>query len=55
MGANNDPVAYGIAPHGGKLVELIVDENRVNELKQEAIYLPSWDLTQRQVGISSFF
>jgi len=49
VGANNDPVAYSIAPHGGKLVELIVDENRVNELKQEAIYLPSWDLTQRQV------
>ena len=49
MEANENPVAYSIAPHGGKLVELVVDENRVNELKQEAIYLPSWDLTQRQV------
>jgi len=38
-----------ISPHGGILKELLVDERRERELKQEAIYLPSWDLTQRQV------
>ena len=46
MGSDN---LYGITPHGGKLKELLVDENRVKELREEAIYLPSWDLTQRQV------
>ena len=40
---------YGITPHGGELKELLVDEDRVKELREEAIYLPSWDLTQRQV------
>ncbi len=29
--------------------ELLVGEGRARELKEEAIYLPSWDLTQRQV------
>ena len=46
MGSDN---LYGITPHGGKLKELLVDENRVKELREEEIYLPSWDLTQRQV------
>ncbi len=36
-------------PHGGTLKELLVDEQRAAELKKEAIYLPSWDLTPRQV------
>ena len=49
MSSNNDPFAFGIAPHGGKLKELLVDENKAKELKEEAIYLPSWDLTQRQL------
>ncbi|HDN80797.1 MAG TPA: sulfate adenylyltransferase, partial [Chloroflexi bacterium] len=40
---------YGITPHGGKLKEPLVDEDRAKELREEAIYLPSWDLTQRQV------
>ncbi len=30
-------------------LDLLVDELRAEELKQEAVYLPSWDLTQRQV------
>lgn len=31
------------------LRELLVGEERVAELKKEAVHLPSWDLTQRQV------
>ena len=38
-----------IPPHGGALKNLIVDEQRANKLREEAVYLPSWDLTQRQV------
>ena len=38
-----------VPPHGGRLKELLVDERRAKELKEEATYLPSWDLTQRQV------
>ena len=38
-----------IPPHGGELRELLVGEGRARGLKEEAIYLPSWDLTQRQV------
>lgn len=38
-----------IAPHGGALTELVADESRAEALKQEAVQLPSWDLTQRQV------
>lgn len=38
-----------IPPHGGVLKELFVGEERAEELKREAVYLPSWDLTQRQV------
>jgi len=29
--------------------DLLADERRAQELKEEAVYLPSWDLTQRQV------
>ncbi|MEM9172070.1 MAG: hypothetical protein AAGA84_05125, partial [Pseudomonadota bacterium] len=36
-------------PHGGKLVDLYVDETRADELKQEAKEFPSWDLTPRQL------
>lgn len=39
----------GIAPHGGRLKELLVEESKAKELKEESVYLPSWDLTQRQV------
>jgi sulfate adenylyltransferase len=38
-----------VAPHGGALKELLVDEARLAELKQEAVDLPSWDLNERQV------
>lgn len=38
-----------ITPYGGALKDLIADGHRVKELKEEAVYLPSWDLTQRQV------
>ncbi|MGI9626900.1 MAG: adenylyltransferase, partial [Longimicrobiales bacterium] len=38
-----------IAPHGGVLVDLIVDESRAAELKTASREFPSWDLTPRQV------
>ncbi|NNF27143.1 MAG: bifunctional sulfate adenylyltransferase/adenylylsulfate kinase [Gemmatimonadetes bacterium] len=38
-----------IAPHGGVLVDLIVDQDRGEELKQASRDFPSWDLTDRQV------
>ncbi|HET9772563.1 MAG TPA: adenylyltransferase, partial [Acidimicrobiia bacterium] len=38
-----------IAPHGGSLVNLIVDEARAAELKAAAADWPSWDLTPRQI------
>ena len=31
------------------LRELLVSEEKAAELKKEAMHLPSWDLTQRQV------
>lgn len=36
-------------PHGGKLIELIVDEKRANALRQKASKFKSWDLTPRQI------
>ncbi len=38
-----------IAPHGGTLVNLVVDADRAAELKAAATDWPSWDLTPRQV------
>ncbi|NIL99712.1 MAG: bifunctional sulfate adenylyltransferase/adenylylsulfate kinase [Acidobacteria bacterium] len=38
-----------IQPHGGELVDLIVDEQRAAELKSESQDWPSWDLTARQL------
>ena len=38
-----------IAPYGGALKQLIGGEEQVRALKQEALRLPSWDLTPRQV------
>ena len=38
-----------IEPHGGKLVDLFVDEDRARELKDESRNWPSWDLTGRQI------
>ena len=38
-----------IAPHGGTLVDLLVDDDRAAELKAESTEWPSWDLTPRQL------
>ncbi len=38
-----------IAPHGGELVDLIVDDARGDELKAASVDFPSWDLTERQI------
>ncbi|MEM7354741.1 MAG: bifunctional sulfate adenylyltransferase/adenylylsulfate kinase, partial [Acidobacteriota bacterium] len=38
-----------IAPHGGELVQLIVSDDRREELRQESVNWPSWDLTDRQL------
>src|SRR5579864_3980855 len=38
-----------IAPHGGELINLIVDPARAAELKSHSKGWPSWDLTGRQV------
>ncbi len=37
-----------IPAHGGTLRELLVQQQRAVELRGEAVYLSSWDLTQRQ-------
>jgi len=37
------------APHGGELVDLVVDDVHAKELKQASMDWPSWDLTQRQL------
>ena len=38
-----------ITPHGGSLVDLIVDEERRQELRSDSLDWPSWDLTPRQL------
>jgi len=38
-----------VSAHGGQLKELLVDPAKVAALKAEALNLPSWDLTERQV------
>ncbi len=38
-----------IAPHGGSLTNLMVDEERARELKELSRDWPSWDLTPRQI------
>ncbi len=38
-----------IKPHGGELVDLVVDEDRAAELKEASRDWPSWDLTDRQL------
>ncbi len=38
-----------IQPHGGTLVDGLVDEARANELKEQSRDWPSWDLTGRQI------
>ncbi|MFK8013741.1 MAG: bifunctional sulfate adenylyltransferase/adenylylsulfate kinase [Marinicellaceae bacterium] len=36
-------------PHGGKLINLIPNQEQVEILKKETLNLPSWDLTERQI------
>ena len=38
-----------IDPHGGTMVELIVDRDRAGQLEAEASKLPRWELTPRQL------
>ena len=38
-----------VAPHGGELIDLIVQPERATELKAHSKDWPSWDLTARQV------
>jgi len=38
-----------IKPHGGELVNLLVNEERADELKKESKKWISWDLTSRQI------
>jgi sulfate adenylyltransferase len=38
-----------ITPHGGTLVDLVVDEYRAEEIKKASRDWPSWDLTARQL------
>ena len=38
-----------IAPHGGQLVNLLVDPAQADEIKQRAAEWPSWHLTRRQL------
>ena len=38
-----------IEPHGGELVDLIVDSAAANQLKESSKDWPSWDLTPRQI------
>lgn len=38
-----------VMPHGGKLVSLLVSDNKVESEKQRAVDLPTWDLTPRQL------
>ena len=40
---------YFVAPHGGKLVNLLVDADRAEGLKTESQSFPSLTLSQRQV------
>jgi len=42
-------VNHLVAPHGGRLVDLMVDAKRAAELKAESVGWPSWDLTPRQL------
>ncbi len=38
-----------VAPHGGELIDLVVQPERATELKAHSKDWPSWDLTARQV------
>jgi len=36
-------------PHGGELKNLLVSEEKAQQLKEESKHMPSWDLTERQI------
>jgi sulfate adenylyltransferase len=38
-----------VTPHGGTLVNLVAQPERIRELKAHPCEWPSWDLTERQV------
>ena len=38
-----------ITPHGGRLVDLLVDDERAEELRKQSRDWPSWNLTARQL------
>ena len=38
-----------IQPHGGDLVDLLVSEERANDLRAEGVHLPSVTLNDRQI------
>ncbi len=38
-----------ISPHGGKLIDLLVDDDHAEDLKQHSRDWPSWDFTPRQL------
>ena len=38
-----------VAPHGGELINLILDRENAADLKAESRDFPSWDLTSRQI------
>jgi sulfate adenylyltransferase len=38
-----------IAPHGGHLIDLMVDSERAGRLREESRHWDSWDLTERQI------
>ncbi len=37
------------SPHGGTLVNLILDKQEIGRLKEQTLSMPSWDLTDRQL------
>jgi sulfate adenylyltransferase len=47
--ASGTDTSHLIAPHGGRLCELIVASERAAELKAASRDWPSWDLTPRQI------
>jgi sulfate adenylyltransferase len=44
------PDQYPIAPHGGSLVNLLVDESDAEELRQEAAHLPKIVVNERELA-----
>src|SRR3954451_2398323 len=43
-------VSHLIAPHGGELIDLLVDADRTAELKDASRDWASWDLATRQLS-----